>query len=214
MPDSNATEAVAPGSLGAVHRYRSVAQQLVGLLAVAAGKANAGRDREALARRGLQPEGVAERGYQALDDRLDAAAEGRALEHDGELVATEAPQRSVLADHALEPRADRTQQLIADVVPERFVDRFEVVEIDEQHTDRRRRATRSRERLLDAIDDQRAVGQAGERVVRGEKRELLLAACELLVGDVALGLKGLRHPHDRHVEAALQHAERVGERLV
>ena len=75
-------------------------------------------------------------------------------------------------------------------------------------------ATAPGERLLDAIHDQRAVGQAGQRVVRGQKLELLLAADQLLVGHVTLGLKRLRHPHDRYVEAALQHAERVRENLV
>ena len=36
---------------------------------------------------------------------------------------------------------------------------------------------------------------------------------ELLVGALALGLEGLAHPHERHVEAALQHPERPVEHL-
>jgi hypothetical protein len=40
-------------------------------------------------------------------------------------------------------------------------------------------ATRAREHLLDAIEDQGAVGQPGQRVVCREERELLLAPREL-----------------------------------
>ena len=38
------------------------------------------------------------------------------------------------------------------------------------------------------------------------ERELLLAAAELLIRAPALGLEGLAHPHERHVETTLQHA--------
>ena len=68
---------------------------------------------------------------------------------------------------------------------------LEVVEVDEQRGDGRLAARRAREHLLDAVEDQRAVRQAGERVVRGEERELLLAARELLVGAFARLLEGL-----------------------
>ncbi len=68
-------------------------------------------------------------------------------------------------------------------------------------------AARAHQHLLDAVEDQGAVGQARERVVGGEEHQLVLAAGELLVGAAALLLEGLAHPHQRHVEAALQHAQ-------
>ena len=60
-------------------------------------------------------------------------------------------------------------------------------------------AAGAEQHLLDAVEDQRAVGQPGERVVGGEERELALARGELLVGSLALGLKGLAHAHERDV---------------
>ena len=73
-------------------------------------------------------------------------------------------------------------------------------------------AARAHQHLLDAVEDQRPVRQPGQRVVGRHERELLLAAGELLVGALALGLEGLAHPHERHVEAALQHRQGLRER--
>ena len=39
------------------------------------------------------------------------------------------------------------------------------------------------------------------------ERELLLATAELLIRGLALSLEGLAHPHERHVETALQHRQ-------
>jgi hypothetical protein len=94
-------------------------------------------------------------------------------------------------------------------VAERVVDRLEVVEIDEQGGERSLVAARTHHQLLDAIEDQGPVRKAGERVVRSEERELALAVLELLIRGSALVLEGLAHPHERHVEAALQHRERL-----
>ncbi len=56
-------------------------------------------------------------------------------------------------------------------------------------------------------------GQPGQRIVGRKEGELLLAAGELLMGVLALGLEGLAHPYERDVKAALQHAKRPGEHL-
>ena len=63
--------------------------------------------------------------------------------------------------------------------------------------------------LLGAVEDQRAVREAGERVVAGEEGELLAAAVELGVLADALRLEDLAHPHKRHVERGLRHRERA-----
>jgi hypothetical protein len=68
------------------------------------------------------------------------------------------------------------EQLVARLVAERVVDALEAVDVDEQRRDGRLVALRAQERLLDTVEDQRAVGQAGERVVRGHERELRVGA--------------------------------------
>ena len=126
-------------------------------------------------------------------------------DHD-ELVPTEAPQRIAAADHAVESRGDRLQQFVAGAVTERVVDRLEVVEVDEQRRDRRLLASRAREHLLDTIQDQRPVGQARQRVVRRQERKFFICL-------LALGLEGLAHPHEAELEAQLNYAQRLIERL-
>ena len=61
---------------------------------------------------------------------------------------------------------DLDEQLVAGRVPERVVHRLEPVEIDEQHRGAETVAARAGERLAQAVDHQRAVRQAGERVVQ------------------------------------------------
>ena len=48
----------------------------------------------------------------------------------------------------------------------------------------------------------------------GQESKLLLAAGELLVGALALALKGLAHAHEGDVETALQHTQRLIEYVV
>ncbi len=98
-------------------------------------------------------------------------------------------------------------------VTERVVDRLEVVEIDEQRRDGRIGTTCACEHLLDAIDDQGSVRKPGQGIMGGEKRQLLFAVGELLVGSPALRLKALRHAQEAEVEAHLKDAPRLRERL-
>ena len=76
------------------------------------------------------------------------------------------------------------QQLVADQVAEAVVDDLEAVEVEEEDGGQRARGSR-RERSIDlpqAVHEQRAVGQAGQRVVQGVVEQLLLGL--LAVGDV------------------------------
>ncbi len=59
----------------------------------------------------------------------------------------------------------------------------------------------------------RPVRQAGQRVVGREERELLLAARQLLVGSLALGLKALAHPHEAELEAQLEDVQSLRQRI-
>ena len=89
------------------------------------------------------------------------------FEQDGELVAAQPGDGVAGAQARLEPPRDRDQQLVADQVAEAVVDDLEAVEVEEEDGEaacsgcRRARAMR----LAQAVHEQRAVGQAGERVV-------------------------------------------------
>ena len=82
-----------------------------------------------------------------------------------------------------EPARDLLEQLVAGVVTEAVVDLLEPVEVDEQQRENLVRALRARQGLVETVAEQRAVGEAGEAVVEGLARELLLEPDPL--GDVA-----------------------------
>ena len=63
--------------------------------------------------------------------------------------------------------------------PERVVDRLELVEIEEEHADPALGPPRPRQRVLQALDQQGAVGKAGQRIVQRLVGERLLGALAL-----------------------------------
>ena len=73
---------------------------------------------------------------------------------------------SHLAQRRRQARRDRLQQPVAGLVTERVVHLLEAVEVDEQRRALGVAAAGPGEHLLDPVEDQRAVGQAGERVVQ------------------------------------------------
>ena len=64
-------------------------------------------------------------------------------------------------------------------MPEAVVDGLEVVEVDEQHGDVGEAALRTHERVLDAIREQRAVREVGDRIMEGLVLELVLEGLAL-----------------------------------
>ena len=95
------------------------------------------------------------------------ALAGDLLQQQPELVAAEAGDRVGRADRFAQACGDADQQVVAGLVAERVVDLLEVVDVDEQ--DRGERAgvpADALERLLEAVGEQHAVGQAGERIVQ------------------------------------------------
>ena len=78
---------------------------------------------------------------------------------------------------------DRLQQLVADGVAERVVDRLEVVEVDEQHDDRVGLGPGDAQGVVHAVEEQRPVGEPGQLVVEGAVAELAFEVA--LFGDVA-----------------------------
>ena len=84
--------------------------------------------------------------------------------------ATVSPSRTTCSNR----RRELGQQLVAAAVPERVVDGLEVVEVEQQHRDHAVGAGRPAERVVDPVHHQRAVGQAGQRVVQRLVLELVL----------------------------------------
>ena len=78
---------------------------------------------------------------------------------------------------------DLEQDPVADGVTEAVVDGLEVIEIDEQHGHPDAVAQRPRDRVADALVEQRPVGEMGDRIVEGLVGELLLE--RLALRDVA-----------------------------
>ena len=78
---------------------------------------------------------------------------------------------------------DLEQHRVAGGVAEAVVDRLEVVEVHEDDGQPRALAARARDRVADALDEQRAVGEVGDGVVEGLVGELLLE--RLALADVA-----------------------------
>ena len=74
---------------------------------------------------------------------------------------------SLGAQGLLEPWRGGGQQLVADLVAEAVVDQLEVVEIEEQDRAQRLLAPEAGQRVLEPVDEQHPVGQAGQRVVHG-----------------------------------------------
>ena len=105
------------------------------------------------------------------------------VEQDGELVAAEARDGVGRAHRCLEPARDLLQDGVAGRVAEAVVDRLEVVEVDEHDADRRAASDRAHERVLDAVGEQRAVGEVRDGVVERLVRELVLE--RLPLADVA-----------------------------
>ena len=85
----------------------------------------------------------------------------------GELVAAEPGGGVPGADRVLEPAGGLDEQLVAGLVADGVVDRLEAVEVDEEHGGAAVAGAAAGERLADALGEQRAVGQVGERVVLG-----------------------------------------------
>ena len=106
-----------------------------------------------------------------------------------------------------------TQQLVAGRVAERVVDLLEAVEIDQHQREALAVAALARERVLDAVAQQHAVGEAGERVVMRHVGDLVGAA--LALGDVGEGAQETagRQPDGAHLEhgAVRPHALVQGE---
>ena len=190
--------ALAP-RLRRIHRDVGVAQQVAGRIQTrpAGRHADAGPDVDVAT---LDLEQRPHRRGQAVRDAHRRLHVGRVAQEHGELVATETGRHVRGSQDRMEAIPDGDQQRVTRGVAEAVVDQLEVVQVDEQH-DRHHPARVGRfETRGDDLGEQRSVGQAGQRVVRGLVMELLLEPPELL---------------ERLLELAVLERDRgvVGERL-
>ncbi len=87
------------------------------------------------------------------------------LEHDGELVTAEARGGVGLAHSRPQALAGLDQELVAGCVTEGVVDELEPVQVHEQHRQSGQSSPRAGQRVLEPVQEQGAVGQAGKGVV-------------------------------------------------
>jgi hypothetical protein len=214
-------------ALRQVHRDVRVPKQLLGVASALAQRdpdARPDLDLMAPCRHGLT---------ERLEDAPPDVGESRAvaLDQDRELVAPQARDHVRLAQAARETVRHPDQQLIAGRVPVAVVDLLELVEVEEEH--RHLIASRATPQgPLDLIVEQRAIGEAGEAVVEGLMRQLLLQRTTLAhvprgeddpahsrvvpkVRDNALGVPpgsvGVPHPQLQGRPAGARTRVRVGE---
>ncbi|OPZ04253.1 MAG: hypothetical protein BWZ09_01917 [Alphaproteobacteria bacterium ADurb.BinA305] len=104
------------------------------------------------------------------------------LQHHHELVSTEARHGVALAHHLAQARRDLAQQLVAGLVAVGVVYALEVVDIDEQQRPVAAVAARVGQALAQAVEQETAVGELGQRVDEGEIADRFLGG--LAFGDV------------------------------
>ena len=187
-------------ALGAIERKIGVAQKLVGISPVRGthGDADAGADDHLLA---VDLVGLAQRIDDAQRQRGGVDRLRDRCLHDGEFVAAHARDRVGLADASPQPRGDHLEELVAGGMAQRIVDVLEEIEVEQMHG-HDVVAFDARQRQLQPLVEQHAVGQAGQRVVQRHVRDLGLRAA--LLGDVLMGgdRAAVGHRLHRHRDVA------------
>jgi hypothetical protein len=168
--------------------------------------ADAGRDRDRELLGVGQLERLLERGEDALGDLVGVGGfRSGAVEHDHELIAAEAADRVAAAQHAAQARADLAQHLVAAVVSKPVVDLLEAVDVHEQRCHGDVEAARAREHLLGAVEHERTVRQAGQRIVERAELELLGLLADEAPGALA---REREHAVEQEHQECDEHADR------
>ena len=165
--------------LGVIHGEVGVAQDLLGGGAARDGQgdADAHRDEQLPL---LEEEGPLQLGAEPLRHRGHGARVLDVLEQHRELVAAETGDRVLGPEADGQPLAEADEELIARAVTEAVVDHLEAIEVEEEHGEQLAPALGARQGVGEAIYEQCAVGEAGERVAERLPRELVEATGELI----------------------------------
>ncbi len=177
-------------ALGAVHRQIGVLHERAEVVPVVGIQ----RDADAGAHRnGVTVGGDA--GDQALvhcpREREGRVGIGVADQH-GEFVAGNAAQGAAGLQQAVEDVGDRLEQQVAGLLAVAVVDVLEFVEVDQQHGEPRAHGAGDFDLVQAAVAEQRAVGQAGQRVEQGKLLELQVGVVEAAVQPLQFDLVGFR----------------------
>ena len=198
-------DAVGAGALGPEHGDLAFAQQILRrrLHPVIDHDADRGGEHDLLA---ADLHRRAQRAAHALGKSGHLARIGLGDHENGELVAAETGERVLRIEMAGEPAAKGQQHAVADGEAEALVDVLEAVDVDEHH----RGAVHlpfagAGDGALQAIEEQLAVGQAGQAVMHGVVHQPLMRALE--AGDVA-------HQSDAAQEPGIVARRRAGAELV
>ncbi len=166
--------------LGAVHREVRVAQQLPSAQArFGEGDADGGRDADIVA---VDEVRLGQGDSQPVGELHDVPLAGGAVpgavadDQGRELVSAEPGRGVAVPDRGLEAVGGLDEQFVTGLVADGVVDGLEAVEVDEEHGRAAVGGTAAGQGLLDALGEQRAVGQVGERVVLGVVLQLRLEA--------------------------------------
>ena len=146
---------------------------------------------------------------------LGAGCQRGSLGQDDELIASEASDRVTFAKRASQADTDSGQQLIADGMAQGVVDVLEVVEVEEEQGHRGMVSSGAGQHLVDAVENQGAVGKTGERVMKRLMLELIGAFVHHRQGPRAAGAQHVdqRPQQQAENETAQQQGEgiRVGQ---
>ena len=170
-----------PSRLGLVHGHVGVVQDVVGRALL-----RRHADADADAGHHLAPAGQGDGGAQRLLDagghHLGVPHVDDVLQQHCELVAAEAGQGVARAQGRGDALGDGHEQTVAGLVADAVVDELEAVHVREQHAVGGAAALAATQRLLQAVEENPPVGQAGEVVVEGVVGQALLEG--LALGDV------------------------------
>jgi hypothetical protein len=174
------------------------------------------RDADAGAHVGQQPvqlERLVEHRENVLGGSHRVGRAGGSRDEHHELVSAQARDDSRVAQRALQPAGELTQDIVTDVMSERVVDLLEAIDVDEQQSDGLTPGARDPQSRLELLEEVPTIAQAGE----------LIGPC-LIAGKRELGLRGPlqapaerdEHPQQQNVEdgADRHHHRRSGENRV
>ena len=165
----------ATGSLGGVQREIGVADQGIGAGAarIADRNADRGTDRHLVT---LDRVGARHLLDQGFGERFEQAGLDRSGQNGLEFVAAEAPDLAVDTHHRFQPLGDLAEEGIADRMPQRVIDVFEPIEIDQEQGTALLPARSVAQCLLERLAHHRTIGQPGQRIEPGEAGDFLLRA--------------------------------------
>ena len=173
--------AVAALGLGGIHGGVGVAQQLAGVAVILGGIGDADAGAEEIVA-AIQHEGLGQDASDALGHHDGGGAVLQVFGQHHEFVAAQTGQSVRGAQTVVDAPRHLDQHLIAGQMAQAVVDQLEAVAVDEQHGEGGVPAAAAAHGLIQSVQQQGAVGQAGQGVVQGVVDQLFLGG--LADGDV------------------------------